>query len=129
MSYATTMSSGNMQGPPPVEAKCTICGHSRTFYSWDGRNPSADNVNFAQSTGLIEAECWKCGVKRAFQKVQEELILEVVYECFNCGAEVPMGYDEEVTGVPEEAHIGKVIEGICLKCKSNKIWVKEGQNK
>ena len=69
MSYATTMSIGNMQGTPPVEAKCTICGYQRTFYVWDGRTLGADNVNFASSTGLIEAECWKCGVKRAFQRV------------------------------------------------------------
>ena len=59
-----------MTGPPPVEAKCTVCGMTRTFYTWDGEPaPGAKNVNVAQSTGLIEADCWKCGVKRAFQRV------------------------------------------------------------
>ena len=55
------------------------------------------------------------------------IILKVVYECFECGADVPMGYDESVTGIPEADHVGKVVDGVCLNCKSNKIWIKQGE--
>lgn len=50
--------------------------------------------------------------------------MKVYYECFECGEEIPVQYDESVTGIPESEHVGKVIEGLCLKCKSNKIWIK-----
>lgn len=56
--------------PPPVEAKCTVCGYKRTFYTWQGEpSPGDRNVNFAKSTGLIEDYCYECGVNRAFQRV------------------------------------------------------------
>ena len=50
--------------------------------------------------------------------------MKVIYECFECGEETYMRYDESVTGIPLEAHVGKVIEGMCAHCKSNKIWIR-----
>lgn len=52
--------------------------------------------------------------------------MNVVYECFDCGTPVSVQYDETVTGIPETEHVGKVIEGMCLNCHSDKIWIKQG---
>lgn len=60
---------GVMQSPSPVEAKCTVCGHKRTFYSWDGESVDNENVNVAKNSAFIEGYCNTCGVNRVFQRI------------------------------------------------------------